>query len=45
MIAAVIFFLVIKPMSMTRKADEEPGGPTQVELLTEIRDALRKDAA
>ena len=46
MIAAAIFFLVIKPMSMIqRQAEDEPSGPTEVELLTEIRDALRKDAA
>lgn len=46
MIAAAIFFLVVKPMSMLQaKQDAEPSGPTEVDLLIEIRDALRKDAA
>ena len=27
------------------KPSEEPSGPTEVDLLIEIRDALRKDAA
>lgn len=46
MIAAAIFFLVVKPMSMLQtKPSEEPSGPTEVDLLIEIRDALRKDAA
>jgi len=46
MIAAAIFFFVVKPMSMLQsEADESPAGPTEVELLTEIRDALRQNAA
>ena len=42
-IAAVIFFGVIKPMNrlMPRK-EEAPAGPTEVELLAEIRDELRR---
>jgi large conductance mechanosensitive channel len=42
-IAAVIFFLVVKPMNrlMPKKADA-PAGPSEVDLLTEIRDELRK---
>jgi large conductance mechanosensitive channel len=42
-IAAVIFFGVIKPMNrlMPRK-EEAPAGPTEVDLLAEIRDELRK---
>jgi large conductance mechanosensitive channel len=42
-IAAVIFFGVIKPMNrlMPRK-EEAPAGPSEVDLLTEIRDELRK---
>ena len=45
-IAAAIFFLVVKPMNrlMPAKADE-PAGPSEVDLLTEIRDELRKGDA
>jgi len=46
LVAAAIFFIVVKPMnameSRNKKAQAEaPVGPTEVELLTEIRDALR----
>ena len=49
MIAAAIFFVVVKPMqrmnaTMAQKVEEEAAGPTEIELLTEIRDALRKSA-
>lgn len=45
-IAAVIFFGVIKPMNrLMPKKKEEAAGPTEIELLTEIRDELRKGAA
>jgi large conductance mechanosensitive channel len=47
-VAAVIYFLVITPLNKLaerRKKDEpapdEPASPTEVELLTEIRDALK----
>ena len=48
-IAAVVFFLVVKPMNriaaMTAsEEEEEPETPTEVDLLTEIRDELRKSA-
>ena len=49
-VAAVIFFLVIKPMNavMTRiKRDDEPASDApaeDVQLLTEIRDLLRERA-
>lgn len=39
-VAAVCFFIV-KGYDSWRKKDEEAAGPTEVELLTEIRDALR----
>lgn len=47
LIAAAIFFLVVKPMQAlaAARADEEAAeeaGPTEVDLLTEIRDELRK---
>ncbi len=42
-IAAVIFFLVVKPMNrLMPKKEEGPAGPSEVDLLTEIRDELRK---
>lgn len=46
-IAAAIFFLVVKPMNAinARRAEdeaEEEKGPSEVDLLTEIRDELRK---
>lgn len=46
-VAAVIFFFVIKPMNaaMKRFKKEEaaaPAGPTEVELLAQIRDELAK---
>ncbi len=45
-IAAVIFFGVIKPMNrLMPKKEEAPPGPTEIDLLTEIRDELRKGAA
>lgn len=45
-IAAVIFFGVIKPMNrLMPKKEEAPTGPSEVDLLTEIRDELRKGTA
>jgi large conductance mechanosensitive channel len=42
-IAAAIFFLVVKPMNrLMPKKEEAPAGPSEVDLLTEIRDELRK---
>ncbi len=46
-IAGAIFFLVVKPMNAinARRAEdgeEEEKGPSEVDLLTEIRDELRK---
>ncbi len=46
-IAAAIFFLVVKPMNRidAMRASDEPEeekGPSEVDLLTEIRDELRK---
>jgi large conductance mechanosensitive channel len=48
-IAAAIFFLVVKPVNMTserRKRGEEPAEetPEEIQLLREIRDALRSRA-
>jgi len=41
-LAFIIFLLIRWASKMMRKADEVPAGPTEVELLTEIRDELRK---
>jgi large conductance mechanosensitive channel len=48
MIALAIFFVVIKPMqrlSRTGADAAEAASPTEIDLLTEIRDELRKGAA
>lgn len=44
--AATIYFLVVKPYEALearwKKSDDEAPGPTEVELLTEIRDQLKQ---
>ena len=41
-LAFIIFLMVRWATKMMRKRDEAPTGPSEVELLTEIRDELRK---
>ena len=45
-IVAFVMFMVVKGVNKTKKKEEEapaePAGPTQEELLMEIRDALKK---
>lgn len=45
-IVAFVLFMVIKVMNKMKKKEEEspaePAGPTQEELLTEIRDLMKK---
>ena len=41
-LAFIIFLLVRSANKMVKKADEAPAGPSEIELLTEIRDELRK---
>ena len=41
-LAFIIFLLVRSANKMVKKAEEAPSGPSEVELLTEIRDELRK---
>lgn len=41
-LAFIIFLMVRLATRMMRKAEETPAGPSEVELLTEIRDELRK---
>jgi large conductance mechanosensitive channel len=40
-LVAFVLFLVVKAYNASQKKDEEVAGPTEVELLTEIRDSLR----
>ena len=41
-LAIVIFLLVRYATKIMRKADDAPSGPSEVDLLTEIRDELKK---
>ncbi|HET9336348.1 MAG TPA: large conductance mechanosensitive channel protein MscL [Sphingomicrobium sp.] len=41
-LAFVIFLLVRYANKMVKKAEETPAGPSEVELLTEIRDELKR---
>jgi large conductance mechanosensitive channel len=40
-IIALALFLVVKAANAVIKKNEEEAGPTEIELLTEIRDSLR----
>jgi len=42
LITAFVVFLVVKAYNRAFPKEEAPGGPTEVELLTEIRDDLRR---
>jgi len=44
-IVAFVLFLVVKAYNRMGPKEEEVGGPTDIELLTEIRDLLRKQQA
>jgi large conductance mechanosensitive channel len=41
-LAFIIFLMVRWATKMVRRRDEAPAGPSEVELLTEIRDELKK---
>jgi len=41
-LAFIIFLMVRWATTLMKKQEEAPGGPTEVELLAEIRDELRK---
>ena len=41
-LAFIIFLLVRTANKMMKKAEEPPAGPSEVDLLTEIRDELKK---
>jgi large conductance mechanosensitive channel len=41
-LAFVIFLLVRSANRMVKKAEEAPAGPSEIDLLVEIRDELRK---
>ena len=36
-----MLFLIVKAYNKWKKKDEEVAGPTEIDLLTEIRDSLR----
>lgn len=40
-IVAFVLFLVVKAYNSWKKPEVEESGPTEIELLTEIRDSLR----
>ncbi len=42
LILAFIIFLLVRMATRMMRKEEEAGGPTEVELLAEIRDELRK---
>jgi len=42
LILAFIIFLLVRAASKAMRRQEEAGGPTEVELLTEIRDELKR---
>jgi large conductance mechanosensitive channel len=42
LITAFVLFLVVKAYNRAFPKEEEPAGPTEVELLTEVRDELRR---
>ena len=41
-ILAFVIFLLVRAASRMMKKDEAPAGPSEIDLLTEIRDELRK---
>ncbi len=43
-LAFIIFLMVRQTNKLIRKQEEAPSGPSEIELLTEIRDELRKKA-
>jgi len=45
LIIAWVLFLIVKAANRLMPKEDEPGAPTEVELLTEIRDSLRSPSA
>lgn len=41
-LAFIIFMIVRSANKLMKKADEAPAGPSEIDLLTEIRDSLKK---
>ena len=41
-IVGLVLFFIVKAYNHWKRQEEEAAGPTEVELLTEIRDALRQ---
>jgi large conductance mechanosensitive channel len=42
LIVGFVLFFVVRAYNRAFPKEEAPGGPTEIELLTEIRDALRR---
>jgi large conductance mechanosensitive channel len=43
LITGLVLFLIVKAYNKMKKPKEEAAGPTEIELLTEIRDSLRRN--
>ncbi len=42
LIIAFVLFLIVRQMNKFNKKEEEEAGPSEIDLLTEIRDSLKK---
>ncbi len=41
-VVAIVLFFIVKAYNHWKQAEDEEAGPTEIELLTEIRDSLRQ---
>ncbi len=41
-VVAVVLFFIVKAYNHWKQSEDEEAGPTEIELLTEIRDSLRQ---
>jgi len=41
-VVAIVLFFVVKAYNHWKQTEDEEAGPTEIELLTEIRDSLRQ---
>ena len=42
LVALALYFFIVVPMNKMKKTEEEEAGPSEIDLLTEIRDSLAK---